>query len=150
VRTQTEGESRVSRFPVLREKSVRVLLADGHVKVRAALRLLLEQEPGLTVVGEAATARDLFAQVRRIRPDLVLLDWELPGLQAIHPSPEPGEPVLPALRYLCRPLKVIALSGHLEACEEALAAGADAFVSKGDPPERLIAALRMANVGAER
>ena len=113
---------------------MRVLLADDQPKVRSALRLLLEQEPGMSVVGEAAEAEGLLAQVSAVHPDLVLLDWELPGLQV-------ASPVLPTLRTLCPRLSVIALSGRPDARRAALAAGADAFVSKGDPPERLMAAV---------
>ena len=112
---------------------MRVLLADDQTKVRSALRLLLEQEPGLSVVGEAAEAEDLLAQVAATQPDLVLLDWELPGLRT--------DDRLSVLRALCPQLKVIALSGQPEARRAALSAGADAFVSKGEPPERLLAAV---------
>jgi DNA-binding NarL/FixJ family response regulator len=112
---------------------MRVLLADDQSKVRSALRLLLEQEPGLTVVGEVAETEGLLAQVEATQPDLVLLDWELPGLRS--------DDRLSALRTLCPRLKVIALSGQPEARRAALAAGADAFVSKGDPPERLLEAV---------
>jgi len=112
---------------------MRVLLADNQPKVRSALRLLLEQEPGLSVIGEAAEAEDLLAQVEATQPDLVLLDWELHGLRTVER--------LAALRTLCPRLKVIALSGRPEARRAALAAGVDAFVSKGDPPERLLAAV---------
>ncbi|MBC8422404.1 MAG: response regulator transcription factor [Chloroflexi bacterium] len=112
---------------------MRILLADAQTKVRSAMRLLLEQEPGLNVTGEAADARDLLAQVEATCPDLVLLGWELPGLQPTG--------LLPALRSLCPHLKVIALSGRPEARRAALAAGADAFVSKGNPPEQLLAAV---------
>lgn len=114
---------------------MRVFLADDQSKVRSALRLLLEQDPEMSVVGEAAEAGDLLIQVRAVRPDLVLLDWELPGLQT-------ANPLLPALRTRCPRLSVIALSGRPEARQAALAAGADAFVSKGDPPERLLMAVR--------
>jgi len=117
---------------------MRVLLADDQAKVRSALRLLLEQEPELSVVGEVAEADGLLAQARTARPNVVLLDWELPGFRAAES--------LYALQSLDSHLKVIALSGHLEAREEALAAGADAFVSKGEPPERLLIALRTVGV----
>jgi DNA-binding NarL/FixJ family response regulator len=132
---------------------MRIFLADDQAKVCSALRLLLEQEPGLSVVGEAAEAKDLLAQVQRTRPDLVLLDWELPGLRAPRSSTpsagsgiSSGQRLLAALHSLSCRVKVIALSGHLEAREEALAAGADAFVSKGDPPERLLTTLRTISV----
>src|SRR6185503_17911068 len=110
-----------------------VLLADDQAGVRSALRFLLEQEPGIIVVGEAAEAETLLAQEMAIQPDLVLLDWELPGSQATD--------LLLALRSRYRRTMVIALSGRPEACQEALDAGVDAFVSKGEPPERLLAAM---------
>jgi len=113
---------------------MRVLLADDQPKVRSALRLLLEQDPDMNVVGEATKAEELLAQVGATHPDLLLLDWELPGLQ-------PADPLLPVLRALCPHLSVIALSGRPEVYRAALAAGADAFVSKGDPPERLLSAV---------
>ena len=112
---------------------MRVLLADDESKVRSALRLLLEQEPGLSIVGEATKGEDLLAQVETTRPDLALLDCELPGPQTAD--------LLPALRSRCPGLLVIALSGRPETRRAALAAGADAFVSKGDSPERLLAAV---------
>ena len=113
-----------------------ILIADDQLQVRRALRLLLEQEPGAEVVGEAAEASDLLAQVTAGCPDLVLLDWWLPGMAA--------EDLLIALRQTCTELAVIVLSGQPEAEENALAAGADAFVSKADPPEQLLAAIRSA------
>jgi len=112
---------------------MRVLLADGQMKVRSALRLLLEEEPGLRLVGEAAEAEGLLVQVKMTVPDLLLLDWELPGLCATD--------LLLALRARCPQMKIMALSGRPEARPAALAAGADVFVSKGDPPERLLAAV---------
>lgn len=112
---------------------MRVLLADDQSKVRSALRLLLEQQPDLNILGEAVDAQSLLDWVSVVCPDVVLLDWELPGLGT--------NSLLPTLRQLCPHLKVIALSGRLEARGAALSAGADAFVSKGEPPERLLAAV---------
>ena len=112
---------------------MRILIADDQAKVRFALRVLLERQPGLEVVGEALNRDDLVAKVGVLRPDLVLLAWELPG------NRQSGLPSL--LRQACPDLTVIALSGRPEAHGLALAAGADAFVSKGDPPERLLAAI---------
>jgi DNA-binding NarL/FixJ family response regulator len=95
--------------------------------------VLLEQTPGLTIVGEASNAQSLLAQTSTTRPDLVLLDWTLPGLH------EDG--TLRTLRQTCPDVSVIVLSGRPEARKTALAAGANAFVSKVDPPERLLAAI---------
>ena len=112
---------------------MRILLADAQAKVRFALRVLLERQPGFEVVGEASDVDDLLAGVKTCEPDLILLSWELP-----HPA---KAEVLPALRTACPHLSVIALSGRLEARRAALNAGADAFVSKSEPPERLLAAI---------
>jgi len=100
---------------------------------------LLERQRGLTVVGEAVDAHDLLAQIETTCPDLVLLDWELPGMAA----PQ----LLSALRATCPGLSVIALSGRPEARRAALAAGASALVSKVDPPDRLLAAIRRVSIG---
>jgi DNA-binding NarL/FixJ family response regulator len=110
-----------------------IVVADDQPKVRFALRVLLGRQPGLDVVGEAVNAEGLLAQVKTTRPDLVLLGWELPGLAAID--------TLSALRNTCPRLSVIALSGRPEARRAALDAGADTFVSKGDPPEQLLGAI---------
>ncbi len=123
---------------------MRVLLADDQSEVRSALRLLLEQNPDVEVVGEAARADDLLAQVKTSCPGacgecansvgyVVLLDWELAHRDAAE---------LPRLlRSVCPFLSVVALSGRPEARQAALAAGADAFVSKVDAPERLLAVI---------
>ena len=115
------------------DKAMYVLIAEDRSRVRSALRLLLEQEPGIQVLGEAVDTTGLLDWVKAACPNLVLLDWELPGLGVAR--------LLPALRELCPGLAVIALSGRAEARRAALDAGVDAFVSKGDPPERLLAAV---------
>jgi DNA-binding NarL/FixJ family response regulator len=120
---------------------MRVLIADDQPQVRSALRLLLNHEQGVRVVGEAGDAEQALELAAAQRPDLVLLDWELPGQGTLIPATGSPERLLPALRTCCPRAKVVALSGRPEARQAALAAGADAFVSKGDPPERLLAAV---------
>ena len=76
---------------------MQILLADNQPKVRFGLRVLLERQPGLKVVGEAADAEELLARMEADRPDLVLLGWELPGLARVDPSASRrGEPVEPS------------------------------------------------------
>ena len=118
---------------------MRILLADNRSKVRFALRVLLEQRPELEIVGEAFDAGDLPAQVEAACPDLVLLDWRLPST--------PAADLLLALRGICPDLHMIVLSERPETRQTALAAGADAFVSKADPPEQLLAAIQSLKEG---
>ena len=112
---------------------MRILIADGRPKVRFALHVLLEQQPRFQVVGQVSNVHQLLAQVGIACPDLVLLGWELPGLALL------GS--LNALYDACPRLHVIALSGRPEARQAALDAGAYGFVSKADPPDRLLAAI---------
>jgi len=112
---------------------MRILIADGQSKVRFALRLLLGRRAEDEVVGEVAHAGELLPQIEATHPDLLLLDWELSGL-----SPDDS---MNALREALPNLGVVVLSGRPETCQAALTAGADAFVSKTDPPERLLAAI---------
>ncbi len=112
---------------------VRVLLADDQLKVRSALRLLIEQELAFNVVGEAGAADELLRGILKAYPQVVLLDWELPGL--------PDQHKIDSLRLLDPQLRVIALSGRPEARKQALAEGVDLFVSKSDPVDSVLKAL---------
>jgi DNA-binding NarL/FixJ family response regulator len=113
---------------------MRVLLADHNSQVRWALRTAIREEPGLIVVGEATEAEALLSQAQALRPDLILLEWELPG--------QPMEEVLSTLRAFSNGCQVIILSRQPECETAALAAGADAFISKAAAPEELLTALR--------
>lgn len=114
--------------------AVRILVADSRDDVRSALRLLLEQDTGTVVTSEATRAEDLVEQVRLTHPDVIMLDCDLPGLEA--------DELLPALRSICPSIRVVALCARSEVRQAALSAGADAFVSKADPPQRLLNAVR--------
>ena len=111
---------------------MRILLADEQPKVRFGLRVLLERQPGLKIVGEAVDVEELLACAEATCPNLLLLGWELPSLTRAS---------LCTLRTVCPDLSVIALSGRPEARHEALAAGVDGFVSKTDLPERLLSVI---------
>lgn len=113
---------------------MRVLLADDQVQVRAALRFLLEQAMALEIVAECADATAVLEAVNRLKPDLILLDWELPGL--------PISQLLRLLRFEYAGLRIIAMSSCPEAKRLALAAVVDAFISKSAPPEELLTAVR--------
>jgi DNA-binding NarL/FixJ family response regulator len=111
----------------------RVLVADGDPNVRAALRLLLARQPDFRVVGESHTVDELMRDAAASQPAVILLDWELGDLHA-------GDH-LADLRRVCPAAALIALSTHAEQRQRALAAGATAFVWKGEAPTQLLAAL---------
>jgi DNA-binding NarL/FixJ family response regulator len=109
-----------------------VLLADDNPSVRLGLRVLIEAQPGFVVVAETSRLGAIRSLLATLRPRLLLLDWELPGM---------GAAALGGLLAACPHLRVVALSGRPEARAAALAAGAAAFVSRTDPPERVLEAL---------
>jgi DNA-binding NarL/FixJ family response regulator len=109
---------------------MRLFIADADKQLRVALQILLHQQTGLHVTGMATEARGLLAQVEASQPDVLLIDWNLPGrpmadlladLQAFVPSPE-----------------IVVLSVRPEDKSAALTAGADAFVEKSSAPEKLL------------
>jgi DNA-binding NarL/FixJ family response regulator len=112
---------------------MRVILADDQPDVRSAMRLLFEERPGISIIGEASSMPELVRQVKVGSPDLVLLDWELPGNQA--------QDLMTLLGSQCPRLAVIALSSSPQVKQAALKAGVLAFVCKSDPPELLINAV---------
>jgi DNA-binding NarL/FixJ family response regulator len=117
---------------------MRVLLADDQVWLRSALRLLLEQEPNIEVVGEVGNASALPTATASLHPDLILVDWELPDLK----STGARQRLITALRTLQPQVYIIALTSSQAANNAQL--GADAFVSKAEPPHGLLAALHRA------
>lgn len=112
---------------------LRVVVADDQADVRYALRTLLQlaRELEAEVVGEVANTSNLLAQVEVLQPDVLLLDWKLPGTRVVE-----------YLRSLYPPMRIIVLSVRAEARQSALDAGADAFVYKGDPVEKLVEAIQ--------
>jgi DNA-binding NarL/FixJ family response regulator len=119
---------------VRRDRHTRILVADNDARVRSALHTLLRQEPTQITVRESADMVSMVLQVKEFRPELVLLDWELPG--------RPAAALLFALHGLDYHPRIIVLSTRPESEGEAMAAGADAFVCKGDPPDQLLNSFR--------
>lgn len=113
-------------------------LADADVRVRSALRLLLEMN-GVTVVGEAADAVAMVTGIPAAQPSVLCLDWGLPGLDLVH---------LSELRRRWPPLRLLVFSSHESHRAAALREGADLFVSKLEPPDNLVAAIvKLALIG---
>jgi two-component system response regulator DesR len=111
-----------------------VLLATEQADLRISLELLLDQEPGVNIIGSVSETEGLLALIRSAQPDIVILEWDLPG--------RPMNDLLAAARRLGHQAKFIVLGNQPQQKQKALQAGADAFVEKGGPPERLLAAFR--------
>ncbi len=128
---------------------MRILIADDQVTVRSAIRRVLDEEPDLTVVAEAANLGELISASYRQQPDLILLDWELSGFPTTVMSLPREDPkrrhseqrrnvVILELHKLPSHPFVIVLSTSPEAREASLAGRADAFILKGASPDELL------------
>ena len=112
----------------------RVYLAVSLDTERTALHFLL-MELGLEVIGEAADWSTTLTQAPIRQADMLLVDWNL--------LPDPANLALIELRKACPASLIIVLVSHLDARQQAaLSAGADAFISKGETPERVAEHLR--------
>jgi DNA-binding NarL/FixJ family response regulator len=122
---------------------IRVVLADDQALLRAGLRVLLDAEDDLEVVGEANDGAEAIEVVRRLRPDVVVMDIRMPELdglaatRAIIADPELGEVHI----------VVLTTFDHDEYVFEAIRAGATGFLLKDAEPTELLRAVRLAAAG---
>jgi len=122
---------------------IRVVVVDDHAVVRSGLRLLLEREPGITAVDEAATADEAVFRVIEHKPDVLLIDVTMPGMSGIE--------AIPKLREASPDTKVLVLSMHDDPryVRDAFAAGASGYVLKEAADSEVVAAIReVANGGS--
>ncbi|MDT0450573.1 response regulator transcription factor [Streptomyces hesseae] len=123
--------------------SIRVLLADDQAMIRSGLRLILEDQDDITVVGEAADGAEAVELARRLRPDVCLVDIRMPGLDGIDVTRALAGP------GTTDPLRVVIVTTFDldEYVHGALRAGAVGFVLKGATPTLLTEAVRAAHAG---
>ncbi|WP_431930124.1 response regulator transcription factor [Micromonospora sp. RP3T] len=121
--------------------SIRVLIADDQAMIRGGLRLILEDQPDITVVGEASDGVGAVAEARRLRPDVCLVDIRMPRLDGIE--------VTRALAGPPNPLRVIVVTTFDldEYVYGALRNGAVGFLLKDAGPALLVEAVRAAHNG---
>jgi DNA-binding NarL/FixJ family response regulator len=126
-----------------REGPVKVLLADDQALVRAGFKVLLDVEDDVTVVGEAADGADAVEQVRRHRPDVVLMDIRMPVLDGLEATRQ-----IAATRGLEGVRVLILTTYDTDAYVfEALQAGASGFLLKDCGPAELLHAIRVVAAG---
>jgi two-component system response regulator DesR len=110
----------------------RILLADSNPTLRSALALLLETRLKANIIGQVSSMESLLCEAAATNPDLIVMDWELPGA--------PGDERIAALRRKATRARIIAASVRPE--NAAPAGEADAFVCKTDPPEVILQTVR--------
>jgi two-component system response regulator NreC len=121
--------------------ATRLLLVDDHKVVRSGLRMLLDNEADLTIVGEAGTGQEALQLVEQLQPDLVLMDIGLPDLSGID--------VAQQIKQRWPTIAIVALTIHEdeEYFFKMLQAGVNGYVPKRAAPEELLTAVRTANEG---
>jgi DNA-binding NarL/FixJ family response regulator len=115
-----------------------VLLADDQSMVRAGFRMILESEPDIAVVGEAANGEQAADSARRLAPDVVLMDIQMPGADGIEATRR-----ITADPELHSRVVIVTTFERDEYVFEALQAGASGFLLKNAPPEDLLHAVRV-------
>ena len=115
---------------------VHIYLCDDVPELRQLLRIILEEDPDLLVVGEAGDAEIGIEEIAELQPNVVLLDLSMPGMDGLE--------ALPLIRRAAPGTAVIVFSGFTEARMAALVLerGADRYIEKGEPLERVREAVR--------
>jgi DNA-binding NarL/FixJ family response regulator len=120
----------------LPESTTRILLAEDHEITRIGLKILIEQIPGMQVIGEAADGVAAIKRTNELRPDVVLMDIGLPGIDGIEATR--------AIKKENTDTKVLVVTSHEEESTvfASFGAGADGYCSKDAPKERLAVAIQ--------
>jgi DNA-binding NarL/FixJ family response regulator len=116
-------------------KSYRIILADDHILVRRGLMRILEEKPNIEIIGEVGDGLDLLSVLKKLEPDLILLDVSMPNLRGIEAIPE--------IRHARPDVKVLILTMHKEEeyLYQAISAGADGYLLKEDAEKELFTAI---------
>lgn len=111
-------------------RTMNVLLATKHPDLRLSIELLLSQEPGVAIVGTASETEGLLALIKSTSPDIVILDWDLPG--------RPVAKLLSKKSISRDRTRFIVLCTWPELKDQVRQAGADVCLVKGDAPDELL------------
>lgn len=119
----------------MKKEKLRILLADDHQMLRDGLRLLIDAQPDMRVVGEAADGRQALKQARELSPDVVVMDLSMPGLNGLQATQQ--------LKAEMPSVKVLALTAHEDESylTQLCKAGAAGYVLKRSAGDELLQAL---------
>jgi DNA-binding NarL/FixJ family response regulator len=123
---------------------IRILCVDDHTMIRKGLTTVLEQEPDMEVVAYAADGEEAIAKYKKYRPDVTLMDLQLPGMS--------GFDAIRAIREKFPKAKIIVLTMYRGEADvtRALNVGAAAYLVKNAPASELIETIRVVNDGGQR
>lgn len=123
------------------ENRIKVLIADDHALIRQGLKSLLSFDPAITVVAEAEEGKSIVPMLKQYRPDVLLMDINMPGMTGIE--------VLSEIKAENMQIKIIFLTveDNQKIIMKAIEIGADGYVLKGSPPEELIEAVKSVYFG---
>lgn len=121
-----------------RDAPAGVLICDDNETIRKLLGTIVDSEPGLRVVGEAADGNEAIVEALALQPDAILLDLAMPRRS--------GFEALPELRRVAPEARIVVLSGFTSAnvAEEVIALGAASYVEKGADPAAIVGAIQQA------
>lgn len=120
---------------------IKLVLADDHAVVRSGLRMLLQAQPDMEIVGEADSGTQAVAQVRSLHPDIILMDIQMPGMNGIEATRQ--------IKEAYGDTAVLALTMHEDDQYffEMLQAGASGYLPKRAAPDELVHAIRTVSRG---
>jgi DNA-binding NarL/FixJ family response regulator len=121
--------------------TIQILLADDHKLVRKGLKVLLEDEPGFSVIGEAENGKEAVRLVKKLLPDVVVMDLAMPKLNGIE--------AIRSILEANNKISIVVLSMHSEPrfVSGALQAGARGYLLKDSAPEDLVSAVKTVKAG---
>jgi DNA-binding NarL/FixJ family response regulator len=115
-------------------KKIRILIVDDSHSFRKGAQALLDIQPDLEVVGTASNGHTAMEQIGQLQPDLILLDAQMPGMTGVEVTRE--------IKNNWPRIKVVLMTMYADYRSKGIGAGADAFVTKGLPPEHILSVIR--------
>ncbi len=122
-------------------ETLRILIAEDHETVREGIKLLVNAQPDMEVIGEAGDGEAAVKEAERLKPDLVLMDISMPVLNGLRATKR--------MRSVCPGVKILTLTRHTDDgyLQQLIGAGADGYVLKQSAPTELINAIRAVGAG---